>query len=141
MTKITEMSDEELEEKDSKIRKIKTIEELLDWLSDDILNIVKDNTERFEIGELLRFYHKCMIDNFVDDDCSELALNIIVDPLKVKLWKQYEKDLFDAEFYLNSKLKVETRKGKAQDDFRSMKSICEDVAKVYGVEFDNKENK
>ena len=138
MKKVTEMSDEEKESKESEIRKIQTVDELLNWLTDDILNLVKDNSERFEISELINFYHVCMLDNFVDDDCAELAMNIIVDPLKVRLWRQYEKDLFDAEYYLNTKLNVETRKGKTQDDFKSIKSICEDIAKIYGVDYDNK---
>jgi len=139
MKKVTEMSDEEKESKESEIRKIQTVDELLNWITDDILNLVKDNSERFEISELINFYHTCMLDNFVDDDCAELAMNIIVDPLKVRLWRQYEKDLFDAEYYLNTKLNVETRKGKAQDNFKSMKLICEDIAKVYGVDFDDKD--
>jgi hypothetical protein len=139
MKKVTEMSDTEKEEKELEIKKIDTVDKLFEYLIDDILHILRDKNQGYEIQELFKFYHRCMIDNYVDDDCSELAQNVITDPLSITLWKRYKKDLFDAEYYLNTKLGVETRRGKEQDDFRPLSKICKDIAKVYGAKVDDSE--
>jgi len=130
------MSNEERIEREIEIAKIKTTDDLLACLEEDILNTKHSGITIREIFELYRY---ALIGQYEEDDCSELASDIIVSPLKVELWKRYEKDLFRAEFYLN-RIGVETRQGEAQDAFRPMTQICDDIARVYGVKLDSNRN-
>lgn len=114
------------------IEKIDTVENLLDLLEEDLMGC-KESVSQTEVFDR---YRRLLIGQYKEDDVPELAMNIIVSPLKKKLWQTYENDLFKAELCLN-KVGVETRYGDGMDRFRPMNKIMDDVARVYGVEVDS----
>lgn len=116
---------------DKMIEDIETVNDLLDYLYVDISKAIRNKQN---IEEVFEKYNQLLVWQYDEDDCSEIASNIIITPLKKKLWETYERDLFRMEESIN-KLGAETRCG--NDRFRPIRKICDDIAKVYGCEIED----